>query len=155
MINSTMAGADVASPLTPEDEAAIRAIVAGLEASWNVADGAGYGTAFAEDADFVNVYGHHFHGRAVIAAGHQQIFDTVYRGSRIAGTVEGVRTIGPGVALARVAYHLRIPRDGAEHEARARATLVLTNGGAGWRIAAFHNTPIAERNTAGPHGPRA
>ena len=155
MINTTMAGADFAPALAPEDEAAIRAIVAGLEASWNAADGAGYGTAFAEDADFVNVYGHHFHGRAVIAAGHQQIFDTVYRGSRIAGTVEGVRTIGPGVALARVAYHLRIPRDGAEHEARARATLVLTNGGTGWRIAAFHNTPIAERNSAGPHGPRA
>ena len=155
MINTTMAGADVAPALAPEDEAAIRAIVAGLEASWNAADGAGYGTAFAEDADFVNVYGHHFHGRAVIAAGHQQIFETVYRGSRIAGTVEGVRAIGPGVALARVAYYLRIPRDGAEHEARARATLVLTNGGAGWRIAAFHNTPIAERNTPGQHGPRA
>ncbi len=155
MINPTMAGADVAPPLAPEDEAAIRAIVTGLAASWNTADGAGYGTAFTEDAEFVNVYGHHFHGRAVIAAGHQQIFDTVYRGSRIAGTVEGVRTIGPGVALAQVAYHLRIPRDGAEHEARARATLVLTNGGTGWQIAAFHNPPIAERDSAGPHGPRA
>ena len=155
MINPTMAGADVAPALAPEDEAAIRAIVAGLEASWNAADGAGYGTAFAEDAEFVNVYGHHFHGRAAIAAGHQQIFDTVYRGSRNTGTVEGVRTIAPGVALARVAYHLRIPRDGAEHEARARATLVLTNGGAAWRIVAFHNTSIAEQNIAGPQGTRA
>ncbi len=125
-----------------------------LQDAWNAADGAAFGAAFTVHADFVTIRGE-LHSGPAIAAGHQQIFDTVYRGSRIAGTVEGVRTIGPGVALARVAYHLRIPRDGAEHKARARATLVLTNGGAGWRIAAFHNTPIAERNIAGPHGPRA
>jgi uncharacterized protein (TIGR02246 family) len=144
-----------AQRLTPGDEAAIRAIVGELEARWNAADGAAYGAHFAEDADFVNVFGHYYHGRATIAAGHQRIFDTVYRGSRNSGAVEAIRAIAPGVALALVAWHLRIPTNEGEREARARNTIVLTKGAEGWRIAAFHNTPIVEHNPAGEHGPRA
>jgi uncharacterized protein (TIGR02246 family) len=129
--------------LAPDDEAAIRAIVATLEARWNAADGAGYGANFTEDADFVNVYGQHFTGRATIAAGHQRIFDTVYRGSINSGAVEATRALGQDLALARVAWHLRIPAGETVREAQARATLVLAKTAAGWRIAAFHNTHIA------------
>jgi uncharacterized protein (TIGR02246 family) len=134
--------------LAPEDAAAILALVAELETHWNAADGAAYGAHFAEDADFVNVFGHYAGGREGIATGHQEIFDTVYRGSCNSGTVEALRVLGPGVALARVTWHLRIPGGGSERELRARNTLVLKNEGDGWRIAAFHNTFIADPRTA-------
>jgi uncharacterized protein (TIGR02246 family) len=134
--------------LAPEDAEAIRAIVTELETHWNAADGAAYSAHFAEDADFVNVFGHYVGGREAIAAGHQQIFNTVYRGSRNSGTVEAMRALSPGVALAYVAWHLRIPDGGSEREMHARNTLVLTNEGDGWQIAAFQNTLIAAPRTA-------
>lgn len=141
---------EMAHTLTQDDEAAIRAIVAALVASWNAADGVGYGAQFAEDADFVNVYGFHAKGRVAIAAGHQQIFDTVYRGSTNSGTVDGVRALGPGLALAHVTWHLRIPAGEALRESQARATLVLAYSPVGWRIAAFQNTTIAAPGGPGP-----
>lgn len=140
--------------LTGEDDAAIRAIIAGLEASWNAADGAAYGRAFAEDADFVPIYGQFFTGRAAIAAGHQQIFDTVYRGSRNRGEIEGLRALAPGVALARVKWCLRVPDGAAEREGWSRNSIVLTRGDAGWEIAAFHNTLIVEPGSSGPFAAR-
>ena len=140
--------------LTPEDDAAIRAIVAGLEASWNTADGAAYGRPFAADADFVPIYGQFFSGRAAIAAGHQQIFDTVYRGSRNSATIEGLRLLAPGVALARVTWCLRVPDGAAMREGRSRNSIVLTHGGTGWEIAAFHNTLIAQPGATGPFAAR-
>ncbi|HEY8602240.1 MAG TPA: SgcJ/EcaC family oxidoreductase [Thermomicrobiales bacterium] len=139
----------MAGTLTQDDEVAIRALVAALVASWNAADGAGYAAWFTEDADFVNIYGLYVKGRAAIAAGHQQIFDTVYRGSTNSSIVEGVRALVPRLALARVAWHLRIPAGEAVRENQARATLVLAHTPAGWRIAAFQNTVIAA-----PGGPR-
>jgi uncharacterized protein (TIGR02246 family) len=140
---------EMAPTLTQDDEVAIRALVAGLVASWNAADGIGYGAQFTDDADFVNVYGFHAKGRAAIAAGHQQIFDTVYRGSTNSGIVEGVRALGSGLALAHVAWTLRIPAGEAVRESQARATLVLAHTPAGWRIGAFQNTTIST-----PGGPR-
>lgn len=148
-----MVGTAMAPALTAADEAAIRQIVAGLETSWNAADGAGYGAHFTEDADFVNVYGHHFTGRDVIAADHQRIFETVYRGSTNSGAVEAMRALGPGIALAHAAWHLRIPAGEGVREGRARATLVLAKGDDGWRIAAFHNTTIADPAGGAPGAP--
>jgi uncharacterized protein (TIGR02246 family) len=116
-----------------------------METTWNVGDGAAYAAHFADEADFVVIDGRHLKGRTMIAAGHQRIFDTIYRDSRNSGTVEAVRALGPDIALVRVAWHLRVPTGGAGGELRARNTLVLTKAAAGWLITSFHNTRIAEQ----------
>ena len=138
------------SALTTEDEAAIRAIIAGLEASWNAADGEGYGRPFADDVDFVPICGQYVQGRAAIAGGHQQIFDTVYRGSRNRCAVEAIRALAPGVALARVRWTLVVPTGDGEREGQSRNSIVLTREGGVWQIAAFHNTLIAQPGATGP-----
>ena len=144
-----------APALTTEDEAAIRAIIAGLETSWNAADGVGYSQPFAEDADFVTIYGQYVQGRAAIAGGHQQIFDTVYRGSRNRCKVEAIRALAPGVALARVQWTLRVPTGNGEREGVALNSLVLVHDGKAWQIAVFHNTLITQPGAAGPFVPSA
>ena len=140
---------EMATMLAQDDEVAIQALVAALVTSWNAGDGAGYGAHFTEDADFVNIYGRYINGRAAIVAGHQQIFDTIYRGSINSGSVEAVRALGQGLALARVAWKLRVPVGEAMEEMAARATIVLAKSADGWRITAFHNTGIIV-----PGGPR-
>ena len=106
-------------PLAPKDEAAIRAVVAGMEARRNAVDRSGYGAHFAEDADFVVIDGRHARGRAAIAAGHQQIFDTIYRGSRLTMTVESVRLVRPDVAVVHARARLTLPPIRARRRGRA------------------------------------
>ena len=66
--------------LTPDGRASLESIVGQLEAAWNAMDGTAFAAPFADDADFVNIRGEHFRGRAAIAAGHVEIFRTIYNG---------------------------------------------------------------------------
>ena len=67
------------------DQASIGATLAAMGDAWERADGASFATAFAEDADFVNILGAAFSGRGSIAAQHQLIFDTIYKGGATPG----------------------------------------------------------------------
>lgn len=138
------------------DEQAIVDIVKELERAWNAGDSAGFARHFAEDADFVDILGRHHKGRATIEAGHREIFETFYRGSRNHYEVEGVRFVRPEVAvvfvLARLTSRLGGAVDAANRElqareemseTQARPTLVLEKAGGRWRIAAFQNTKLA------------
>ena len=100
------------------DEAAIRANITRCQDGWNAGDGEAFGAPFAEDADYIIVNGMHVSGRAAIAARHQQIFDTVYRGSHNTFTVEDIRFVRPDVAIARARARLHI----ASARPRARVT---------------------------------
>lgn len=131
-------------PRTPgttqtDDEAAIRALVQSVQDAWNTGSGEGFAAPFAEDADYVIVDGRYIQGRAVIAAGHQHLFEGVYQGSHNTFTVESIRFLRPDVALARVLAHLQA----GIGEGEARNTWVLTKEGGTWQVAAFHNTPVA------------
>ena len=140
-----------------EDESVIRQVVQRLEAAWNAADGAGFGASFTEDADFVNILGAHHTGRAAIAAGHEEILRTIYRGSRVSYTVERVRFIRPEVAVAflraRLVSFLAVAPDdprraslggASPREDVARPTMVLVKDRGTWKIVVFQNTRVAE-----------
>lgn len=135
--------------LAPADRAALENIVRQLEAAWNAMDGPLFAAPFATEADFVNIRGEHFRGRAAIAAGHAALFQTIYAGSTNHCTVEGARLLRPEVALVRVHSMLDAPQGPLAGRHRARFSLVLTREGTGWEIAALHNTL-----EAGPGTPR-
>jgi uncharacterized protein (TIGR02246 family) len=136
------------------DEAAVRALVAQLEAGWNAGDGDAFAAPFAADADYVVVDGAYISGRAVIAAGHRHILSTVYRGSANRGTVEALRFLRPDVAVARVRWHLRFDAGAGPQEAESRCQVVATRGPGGWELAVFQNTPVVARagDLAAPPG---
>ena len=99
-------------------------LVAHLETTWNRADGAAFGEAFADDSDFVDIRGVHHVGRAAIAAGHQTILDSIYREHRPlrAGPPGG----SPRAARCRRQRRPRSsPRPPARHD-HARFTLTIT-----------------------------
>jgi uncharacterized protein (TIGR02246 family) len=129
------------------DEA--QALATQMENAWNSADGPAFVAAFAEDADFVNVLGMHVRGRDAIAAGHDQIFRTVYAGSRVAYRVESTRLLRPDVALVHVEAGLDVPGGPMAGHHDARYSMVLTRDGGEWRIASFHNTFIRDPGTMG------
>jgi uncharacterized protein (TIGR02246 family) len=126
-----------------EDEAAIRKIASRLQEGWNKGDGKAFAAPFAEDADYVIVNGMRIKGRDMIAAGHQRIFDTVYKGSHNTGTVQSIRFLRDDVAVAHIEWHLKYRENDVEREGKAMCSMVMTKKNGEWSIAAFHNTPIA------------
>jgi uncharacterized protein (TIGR02246 family) len=135
---------------THDDRAALERIVGQLEAGWNAMDGAAFAAPFAGDADFVNIRGEHLRGRAVIAAGHTGIFQTIYAGSTNRYTVESARLLRPDVALVHVHAQLDAPHGPLAGRHAARFSLVLTKEPQGWEITALHNTLEAAQ---GPQAP--
>ena len=123
-------------------QAQVAGLVQGMEDAWNAGDGDAFAAPFADDADFVNVYGMHAHGREEIAHGHAFILRGPYAGSRNRYTVESVRMVRRDVAVAHVHAVLSVPAGPMAGEHEARYTLVATMNDGRWRIAAFHNTFI-------------
>jgi len=130
--------------MSSNDRQIIAEIVNKLETSWNAADGAGFAQPFSEDADFVNIRGEHFRTRVAIAKGHQVIFDTIYRGSSVQFEVESVRSLDSGVLLAHLKSTLRAPSGPLEGEHHSLISIVVVQDGNQWRIAALHNTLVAQ-----------
>lgn len=127
---------------TAKDEAAIRANVEQMVKGWNTKSGAEFAKPFAEDSDYVIINGMHIKGRAANAAGHQQIFNTIYKDSRNAATVKQIRFVRPDVAIVHVEWNLSFKAGGEEQKGHALSTIVMTKENGKWSIAAFQNTAI-------------
>ena len=136
--------------LRSSDQASLERLVGDLEAAWNTGDGAAFAAAFAVDADFVNVYGMHVRGRTAIAAGHQYIFTTIYKDSKVEYRIVSVRELAPGVALVHVAAKLNVPAGPMAGGREAFWTGVATRLDDGWKFAAFQNTHVTAPPIAVP-----
>jgi uncharacterized protein (TIGR02246 family) len=115
-----------------------------LEQAWNIADGAAFGAQFADESDFVNVRGEHHRGATAIARGHQGIFDTIYADSTVRYRLELARELAPGVIMAVASATLDVPGGPLKGIHNSRFTMLIVEQGDYWRIAAFHNTLVAE-----------
>jgi uncharacterized protein (TIGR02246 family) len=109
---------------TAADEDAIRAIHQRMIDAWNVGDGAAFGAPFTDDADFVAFEGTHLKGRQEIASFHQQIFDTVAKGSRLEGAVRFVRLLSPVLAVMHSVVRVTLP--GQTEASPSRDSMQLT-----------------------------
>lgn len=127
---------------TAKDEAAIRANVEQMAKGWNAKNGAEFAKPFAEDSDYVVINGMHIKGRAANAEGHQRIFDTIYKNSTLAYTIEQIRFLRPDVAVVHVSASLKVMQGDSTQNHNARITLVMTKNKGIWEIAAFQNTGI-------------
>ena len=108
--------------------------------AWNGADGSAFAESFADDADFVNVYGMYGHGRESICQAHEYIFRTVYAGSTMTFKLERVRLLREDVAIGHIRAHLEVPQGPMAGAHDALPSMVLTREPSGWSVAAFHNT---------------
>jgi uncharacterized protein (TIGR02246 family) len=125
------------------DEAAVRMLYAQMIDAWNRGSGADFAAPFTADGDFVAFDGTHFTGREQIAVSHQALFDKWMKGSRLVGTVEQVRFLGPDVAVMHAIGDTILRRKTKPARERASIqTLVATRGNDGWQLTAFHNTRI-------------
>jgi|SRR5215813_925037 len=134
------------------DEEQIRSLAAALAAAWSRCDAAGFANSFSADADFTSVRRERRHGRAEIAASHQSLFETVYRGTRLHTEVERIRPLRPGVAAIGIDSALYLADGspvtglGGPQGNTMHALAVVENRSGTWQIVAFHNmVPLPHR----------
>jgi uncharacterized protein (TIGR02246 family) len=133
--------------VTQKDTAqrAIDGIVASITAAWNRRDVAGFGAAFAEDAEFTNVFGMVQRGRPEIEKLHAPLFQTIFKDTELTATETRVRMIRPDVAAVDVRWKMtgaRNPKGEPWPERAGILSWVVTRHGDRWLIDVSHNMDL-------------
>lgn len=121
----------------------VQNVVLRLCEAWERGDGEAYAALFSEDAQYVSAPGERVYGRKAIASSHQQIFDTIFKGSKLGRNYPSkIRTVTPDVVLVESAGSVLFPGEReSEIEPNGLLTLVLARQQGIWRIVSFQNTP--------------
>ncbi|KYF87930.1 DUF4440 domain-containing protein [Sorangium cellulosum] len=98
--------AAAAAPDARAQQALGEQLVAAFNDTWNRHDMDAFAALHAEDADFVNIFGMWWHGRATIRENHAGIHKTVFRQSRLESVRVETRFVAPDVAVVRWAWVL-------------------------------------------------
>ena len=120
-----------------------RAVVDGFIRAWNSHDMKAFGELFTEDADFVNVVGKWWKGRARIQAEHERSHATRFKGTTLVETNTTVRLVRPDVAVLHFEWELSGERDPDGKPAITRhgiMQIVSVQQAGTWRIISAQNT---------------
>jgi uncharacterized protein (TIGR02246 family) len=126
------------------DEGAIQAILQQIEAAWNAYDSVSIAALFAEDANFIQIFGGQLDGRTAIEAAHRVIFNTIYKGSHASFMLRSIRFVRPEVAVVFALAHVEFKENNETREIETRPTLIVVKEQAKWQIVTFQNTKISE-----------
>jgi uncharacterized protein (TIGR02246 family) len=118
-----------------QPEQAVLDLLLKLRDAWDRGDG--------EDAQYVNAPGERVYGRKAIAESHQQVFDTIFKGSKLGRNYpRRFRQIAPDVILVESSGAVLFPGE-QEHKIPPNGllTMVIARQNDAWRIVSFQNTP--------------
>jgi uncharacterized protein (TIGR02246 family) len=136
-------------------DAEIRALIAAQAEAWNRHDAAAWASRFVPTAEFINILGTPFSGKAAIEGITTRIFATIFKDSRDSVTVQKIVYVTPELAIAHyehaVSGYTALPPGiqpsevGADGKGvlRTRMVYVLQRGKDGqWMIVNGQNTAI-------------
>jgi uncharacterized protein (TIGR02246 family) len=126
------------------DEQAIQGILQQIEAAWNRYDSISLAAVFAEDANFIQIFGGQLDGRAAIEAAHRHIFQTIYKGSHARFLLRSIRFLRPDVAVVFSRAHVKFKEGNETREIETRPTLIVIKDQSNWQIVTFQNTKVSE-----------
>src|SRR5207244_6142719 len=92
---------------------------------WNRYDSVSLAAAFAEDANFIQIFGGQLDGRAAIEAAHRHIFETIYRGNHASFVLRSIRFLRPDVAVVFARAHVKFKEGNEAREIETRPTLIV------------------------------
>ncbi|MET7772689.1 SgcJ/EcaC family oxidoreductase [Nocardia sp. NPDC005366] len=120
------------------DTAAIRALIQRSQDAWDRGDGAAYGACFTDDATDVTYMGAVYHGGAEIGRGHQALFDSFLKGTRLTVEIIEIRRYNgdTAVVVTRGESAKRAPKK----LGKLATYTVVRDADGQWRIAAVQKT---------------
>ena len=143
LIVPAVLGALSAPSSTAAEASRPEALVEGFISAWNTHDMKALAALFTEDADFVNVAGMWWKGRAMIQTMHERTHATRFKDTALVETNTTVRTVSPDVAVLHVRWELsgELDQDGKRAMTRhGIMQIVAVKQADGWRILAAQNT---------------
>src|SRR5271156_1757775 len=81
------------------DETSIERLLSEMSDAWNCGDARAYGAHFQADGTFTNVNGTLHIGRDEFDCRHEEIFQGIFKGTKLALTTRRLRFIRPDVAV--------------------------------------------------------
>jgi uncharacterized protein (TIGR02246 family) len=126
------------------DDERIRGLWESMARGWADGNAEGFAAGFAADCDFTTVRGDKPAGRAGIVAGHDRLFRTAYRTTRLDARVLDIRYLRPDLATVNAESTIIAPDGTPLTDTHALAVVERGAGGGEWQIVAFHNmVPVA------------
>lgn len=118
-----------------------------LEKGWNNGNGTEFAEPFGEVSEFVNITGTLYpkQSRADIAAAHQDLFNGLYKDSRIVIKLLQAQQIDQNTMLVHTGTEMNSPAGPLAGRNESTITMVLIRSGDDWKIRAFHNTLVRNR----------
>ncbi len=123
---------------------AIESQLVALEGAWNRHDAKAFAAVFADDADFVNVFGMPAKGRKAIEEFHVPIFATMFRDSTLSLVEKQVRFLRNDVAAVHARWEMtgaRDPQGNPWPKRRGLLSFVATQRD-GWKFDVAHNMEL-------------
>ena len=80
-------------------QTSIEKLLATEQTAWNAGDSVAYADAYTDDADFINIRGQVFEGKAAVQQQHAKIFAGPFKGSNIIIVIRKFTQLSPQAAL--------------------------------------------------------
>ncbi|PYU26497.1 MAG: hypothetical protein DMG32_09890 [Acidobacteria bacterium] len=125
----------------PEDEAAIKQVVAGFSEGWNNHDAHAMCASLADDVQWVSWRGEVSHSRKQVEDDHATLFAGLYKNSRRTDTVKAIRYLTPELASVDDFWSMTGAkmRDGTDWPYRAGyVNFLMAKRGGRWVIIVSH-----------------
>lgn len=123
----------------------MRKALASYEAAWNSHDMKALGKLFAEDAEFINVVGMHWRGRADIVAAHAAFHETMFKDTGLKTDAIALRPLSADVVIAVVTYTqdgFTTPSGQVMPKTQTKLSYVFVKTASEWKIAHGQNVRI-------------
>ncbi|MGE6763252.1 SgcJ/EcaC family oxidoreductase [Corallococcus interemptor] len=137
------------APGHAQHEQHLRQLVKAQTEAWNVHDAAAWTRDFTDDADFINIAGTVFQGRAEIETRHAAIFASIFKTSHAEVTVRKIHFPSDDIAVVdtmhEVTGHTGLPpgvQNTEEGLLRTQMRYVLKRTQNQWRIVSGQNTDV-------------
>ena len=138
--------------MSPERQR-VEDIVRAFVEAWNRHDMEAFADLFADDAEFVNLVGLWWKGRAKIREAHVATHATLFKRSRLSLDEIAVRFVRPDVAVARASWRMTghvSPLGNALPERQGVLVNLIVHNSNVWKIVDAQNTDIADGDLAPP-----
>ena len=133
---------------TDVDKTELEAILKRQSAAWEAGDAIAFAADVQDGVLFTNVVGMFSIGRAPFVAQHENIFSTIYKGSKMEQEIVAITLIRPDVAIVDTLTRLV---DAPHHPPgielidgaiRTRLEQVIVKDRKDWKVASFHNVAV-------------
>lgn len=128
-----------------EDEKAIKKVVGNLMDAWAAGDAKSFADNFYDDVDYTVWNGIRMSGREENIKGHQAIFDTIYKDTRMEAEIVKIRFMTDDVAAVQTKSNIYRDGKALENVPTALPLLVFQKTNGNWKIAVLQNTPVIKQ----------